>query len=76
MAICCNVNTYRQITVFILTNFQLLSRDFNLEWKAASHYTTTRNHIKGVNSQELEGIFRTFTQHLLPKAAFIKKEGI
>lgn len=75
MAICRNANTYRQITIFIQTNFKLLSRYFKLEWKAAPHYTTIRNHIKGVDTEEPEGIFRAFTQDLLPKEAFVQKEG-
>lgn len=71
MAICCNANTYRQIAVFIATHLELLSRYFNLEWKAAPHHTTIRNHIKGVDSEELEAVFRAFTQHLLPREAFM-----
>lgn len=75
MAICCNANTYRQITVFIQTHLELLSRYFKLDWEAAPHHTTIRNHIKGVDSEELEAVFRAFTQHLLSKDAFVKKEG-
>lgn len=70
LAICCNANTYRQISVFIHTHFDKLSSRFDLNWKAAPHHTTIRNHIKGVCPDELEASFRAFTQHLLPPDAF------
>ena len=70
LAICCNANTYRQISVFVHTHFDKLSSYFELGWKAAPHHTTIRNHIKGVCSDELEASFRAFTQHLLPANAF------
>ncbi len=70
LAICCNANTYRQIRLFIHTNFDKLSSYFELDWETAPHHTTIRNHIKGVCSDELEASFRAFTQHLLPADAF------
>jgi len=70
LAICCNANTYRQISLFIHTHFDKLSAYFKLDWKAAPHHTTIRNHIKGVQSDELEASFRAYTQHLLPSDAF------
>jgi predicted transposase YbfD/YdcC len=70
MAICCNANTYRQIGLFVHTNFDKLSVHFGLKWKASPHFTTIRNHIKGVESEEMEAAFRTYTQHLLHKEAF------
>jgi predicted transposase YbfD/YdcC len=73
LAICCNANTYRQIGLFISTYFEKLSSYYNLSWKAAPHYITIRNHIKGVCADELEAAFRAFTQHLLPADAFLTK---
>ena len=73
LAICCNANTYRQVRLFIHTNFDKLSSRFNLDWKAVPHHTTIRNHIKGVLLDELEASFRAFTQHLLPTDAFLDK---
>ena len=70
MAICCNANTYRQISLFIHTHFDKLSSYFELDWKASPHHTTIRNHIKGVQTEELEAAFRAYTQHLLPKDDF------
>ncbi len=70
LAICCNANTYRQIGLFIHTHFDKLSSYFELDWKASPHHTTIRNHIKGVQSDELEASFRAFTQHLLPLGVF------
>ena len=70
MAICCNANTYRQISLFINTHFDKLSTHFDLKWKASPHHTTIRNHIKGVDPEELEASFRASTQHLLPEDAF------
>ncbi len=52
MAICCNAKTFRQVAIFIKAHFQSLSHDFNLAWKRAPSYTTTRNHVKGVDSEE------------------------
>ena len=57
--------------MFIHTNFDKLSAHFELKWKASPHHTTIRNHIKGVQSEELEAAFRAFTQHLLPADAFM-----
>jgi predicted transposase YbfD/YdcC len=74
LAICCNANTYRQISVFIHTHFDKLSWYFKLDWKVAPHHTTIRNHIKGVCSDELEASFRAFTQYLLPANAFCTQE--
>jgi len=71
LAICCNANTYRQISLFIHIHFDKLSSYFGLHWKAAPHHTTIRNHITGVCSEELEASFRAFTQHLLPANAFV-----
>lgn len=70
MAICCNANTYQQIGEFIESNFVKLSHYFDLDWKRAPHHTTVRNHIKGVDSLELEASFRAYTQHKLPVGAF------
>ena len=70
LAICCNANTYKQISVFIHTHFDRLSSLFDLDWKAAPHHTAIRNHIKGVCADELEASFRAFAQNLLPPDAF------
>src|SRR5699024_8699207 len=70
MAVCCNANTYREIGLFIESHFDKLKYYFHLDWKRAPHFTTIRNHIKGVSTQELEGAFRGFTQDLLPSDAF------
>jgi len=54
MAVCCNANTYREIGLFIESHFDTLKYYFHLEWKRSPHFTTIRNHIKGVSTQELE----------------------
>jgi predicted transposase YbfD/YdcC len=70
MGICCNANTYRQIQIFIATNFVKLKHYFDLRWKSPPHYTTIRNHIKGVDPLELEAAFRAITQNLFSAEAF------
>lgn len=70
VAVCCNANTYREIGLFISTHLDVFERYFGLKWKRAPHFTTIRNHIKGVSTAELEGVFRGFTQDLLPPNHF------
>lgn len=66
LAISCNAKTFRQIAIFIKSHFLELSHAFDLEWKRAPAYTTIRNHIKGLDSADIEGAFRVYTQHILP----------
>jgi predicted transposase YbfD/YdcC len=66
LAISCNAKTFRQIAIFIKSHFLELSHAFDLEWKRAPSYTTIRNHINGLDSADLEGAFRVYTQHILP----------
>lgn len=67
MAISCNAKTFRQIAIFIKTHFKELSHAFDLGWSRAPSYTTIRNHINGLDSSDVEGAFRVYTQHILPK---------
>lgn len=66
LAISCNAKTFRQIAIFIKSHFGELSHAFNLKWKRAPAYTTVRNHINGLDSTDIEGAFRVYTQHILP----------
>jgi predicted transposase YbfD/YdcC len=76
MAICCNAKSFRQIEIFIKENLDKLSKDFTLKWERAPAYTTIRNHIKGLDSDDLEGAFRAYTQHILPQYSKEKLDGL
>lgn len=69
MAISCNAKTFRQIAIFIKSHFKELSHAFDQKWKRPPSYTTIRNHINGLDSEDIEGVFRVYTQHLLPVLA-------
>ena len=62
IAILCNAKSYRDISRFITGKFPEIKRELSLSWKKAPAYTTIRNIIKGINSEELEAAFRGFMQ--------------
>lgn len=70
LAVCCNANSYREISIFIQTHLPKLCDYFSLHWSSAPHHTTIRNHIMGVSTEELEAACRAFCQHLLAADAF------
>ena len=63
-AILCNANSYRKIHSFIKCNYQILNTLYAINWKRPPAYTTIRNIIQGVNSDELERCFRQFSLDL------------
>jgi predicted transposase YbfD/YdcC len=63
-AILCNADSYRKIHSFIKLKYEVLNKRYNLNWKRIPAYTTIRNIIQGVNSQELETSFRLFNIYL------------
>lgn len=65
MAFLSNAKSYRDISRFIKTRFEVLKKDFGLTWERAPGYTTIRNVIMGVDSEELEACFRSYTQSLI-----------
>jgi predicted transposase YbfD/YdcC len=65
MAFLSNAKSYRDISRFIKTRFEVLKEDFGLTWEKPPGYTTIRNIIMGVDSEELEACFRAYTQSLL-----------
>lgn len=63
-AILCEANSYRKIHSFIKTNYEILNKHYNLNWKKIPAYTTVRNIIQGLDSVELENSFRLFSLNL------------
>lgn len=64
IAILCNAKSYRDISRFIQTKFEMLRRELSLNWKKPPAYTTIRNIIQGIDEDELEAAFRAFTQSM------------
>jgi hypothetical protein len=64
IAILCNAKSYRDISRFISTKFEEIKRELSLKWKHPPAYTTIRNIIKGIDSQQMEAPFRAFTQSM------------
>jgi hypothetical protein len=64
IAILCNAKSYRDISRFIKTKFEMIGRELLLNWKSPPAYTTIRNIIQGVDKDELEAAFRAFTQSM------------
>lgn len=62
IAILCNAKSYRDISRFIKVKFTEIKRELSLNWKQAPAYTTIRNIINGISSEELEAAFRGFMQ--------------
>jgi hypothetical protein len=68
MAFLSNAKSYRDISRFIRVRFEVLREHFGLTWKKAPGYTTVRNIILGVDSEELEACFRGYTQSVIDGA--------
>src|SRR5665213_701369 len=64
IAILCNAKSYRDISRFIKTKFEMVRRELSLNWKRPPAYTTIRNIIQGIDKDELEAAFRAFTQSM------------
>ena len=64
MAILSNAKSYRDIARFIKKHFKNLRKDFGLGWGKAPAYTTVRNIIQGINKQDFESCFRSYSQSL------------
>jgi len=67
MAFLSNAKSYRDISRFIKIRFEVLKGHFGLAWKRPPGYTTIRNIIMGVDSEELEACFRAYTQSLIDR---------
>ena len=64
MAFLSNAKSYRDISRFIKSHFEVLKEHFGLSWKKPPGYTTVRNIILGLDSEELEACFRGYTQSI------------
>lgn len=72
LGILSNADSYRKIEIFIKGRFTELKERFNLNWKRHPSYSTIRNAIQGVSSDELETIFR---EDALAKLENLKNDG-
>jgi hypothetical protein len=74
LAILSGASSYRGIARFTSVKFNILKKKFRLKWKKAPAYTTIRNILLGINSEDLEQTFREYTEYLqgLDKASEIK----
>ena len=72
MSFLSNAKSYRDISRFISTHFEVLKEHFGLSWKKPPGYTTVRNIIIGVDSEELEACFRGYTQSISQMASVNK----
>ena len=72
MAFLSNSKSYRDISRFIKSHFEVLKEHFELSWKRPPGYTTVRNIILGVDSGELEACFRGYTQSIRQVASVNK----
>lgn len=75
-AMLCGADSYRKIASFIEYKYPLLNRKFNLNWKKIPAYTTIRNIIKSVSSEELEKTFREYNLELLDKGKKLENRVI
>jgi len=64
LAIMSEADSYRRIHSWIKLHFKFLKRKFRLQWKQVPAYTTIRNIIQGVNSEELEKAFRKYSKEI------------
>lgn len=67
IAVASGCSSYREIAIFIKTHFKFLKKRFKLKWKNVPAYTTIRNIIKGVDTNELEQVFREHAKSLQTK---------
>jgi len=56
--------SYRKIHTFIKGHYEVLKEEFGPEWKRLPAYTTIRNIIRGLSSDESEECFRKFGSEL------------
>jgi hypothetical protein len=71
MAFLSNAKSYRDISRFISVHFEVLKEYFGLSWKKPPGYTTVRNIILGVDSEEMEACFRVYTQSIAESAVSV-----
>lgn len=57
-------DSYRKISLFIKTHFHSLKIKYNLFWKKIPWYCTIRKIIQKTNKEELEKIFRKYSEKI------------
>ena len=65
LAILSHADSYRKIHSFIVSHYETLNKQFQLNWKKLPAYTTIRNIIIGVSAAALEESFRNYSMALL-----------
>lgn len=63
-AILSGATSYRKISAYIGTNYEVLNKIFELKWKRKPAYTTIRDIIKDTSNPEIEASFREYSQWL------------
>jgi len=64
LAILSNAKSYRDIATFVEINFRKLKKRFKLRWRSPPAYTTIRSIIHGIDTEELEKVFRQYNQRI------------
>jgi len=64
IAIISGADSYRKISTFIKTHFKALKKKYKLLWKKTPWYTTIRKIIQATNKEELEKVFRKYSEKL------------
>lgn len=64
LAILCGASSYRKIQRFIYGHRVLLNKVFDLNWKRAPAHTSIRYIIQGLNTDDVEQIFRQYSNAL------------
>jgi len=59
LGILCGSDSYRKIAIYIKEQFDVLNNKFEIKWKNPPSYSTIRNVIQGVSSEDLETLFRS-----------------
>ena len=65
LAIISWADSYRKISSFIKIHFDTLNKKYRLDWKKSPWYTTIRNIIQWTNKEELERVFREYSEALV-----------
>lgn len=80
-AVLSGADSYRSAETYIKLNFKKLKKRFKLTWKKAPSYSTIRDVVQGVSSEELEKAFRKHSLKLsnldlkTDKYIFISMDG-
>lgn len=72
LAMLSQADSYRKIAAFMAFHYPTLDDYFKLGWKQPPAYSTIRNIINGISSQEFEQGFRQYSQKLATSEAEVR----